>query len=373
MNRSVLELSRKALSKRQFSRVIALLEPNMELYRENFDYYFILGTACLYIGDIGNANLYYQRARDIKLIDSKLMLGQAAIFLRRGDTDRAIEYYLEILQNEPSNEIAKNAMNFIRKEGDFNTITQWVDTGKIERFYPPLGLNPCIVRNCVLAGIACGLLISLVFVLRPAKKIDPVAGPRANLTKLELTKAEKSHAQENDLSGTTVTYLLDNKAVTTAYENAMLYFQQKRDNAAQVEINRLLNSNAAFSIKQKANVLMTYLSSPTFDSLKDNYSYETVASSPELYLDCWVKWNGRVANLKESDSNTCSFDFLVGYEDMKNLKGSVPVTFSPSPQPSIDGERAIQVLGQIKKEGNSIVLRGKSIYQPLQGKSLPKE
>src|SRR5574344_451238 len=101
---------------RKFDQTIALLESRREFYENDFDYYLTLGTACLYVGDAGSAASYFSKAREIKLTDTHLLLGQAAIFLRRGDTERAVQYYLDVLNNEPANETALAAMEFIRRD-----------------------------------------------------------------------------------------------------------------------------------------------------------------------------------------------------------------------------------------------------------------
>src|SRR5574344_1303780 len=91
MNRSVLETAHILLKRRKFEQTITLLESRREFYENDFDYYLTLGTACLYVGDAGTAASYFNKAREIKLTDSRLLLGQAAIFLRRGDTERAVQ------------------------------------------------------------------------------------------------------------------------------------------------------------------------------------------------------------------------------------------------------------------------------------------
>ena len=68
----------------------------------------------MYIGDFGSASYNLQQARKIKMSDVRLLLGQAIIFLRRGDTKKALEYYLEVKDNEPANKIADDAIEFIR-------------------------------------------------------------------------------------------------------------------------------------------------------------------------------------------------------------------------------------------------------------------
>lgn len=371
MSRSVLDTAHTLIKRRKFSSAITMLESSSESYVNDFDYYITLAISCLYVGDIGNAFSYFGKAREVKLTDTNLLLGQAAIFLRRGDTDRAVQYYLEILNNEPGNTIAKDAMEFIRKDGDYTNICKMVDSGKIQRFYPPIGVNPDIIRNCVLVGLLAGAVISLCIVFAPKPKHSSI-GPRANLEKLELTSQEKKSPQEKDLSSTVVHYLLDDASINKSYETAMQCFQDKRDNAAQVEINRILNSNATFSVKQKATTLMTYLAEPTFDTLLDNYTYAQVSSDLTLYMDCWVVWSGRISNAVNLENGAWRCDLLVGYEDMKNVEGIVQLTFDVAPAPAIDGERPVRILAKVGDDSGRLVLSGKSVYQPLNGKPLPE-
>ena len=79
-----------------------------------------------------------------------------------------------------------------------------------------------------------------------------------------------------------------------------------------------------------------------------------------------------VRNAEELANGAWRCDLLVGYENMKTVEGIVPLTFDPAPVPSIDGERAVQVLAQITLDSGRISLKGKSVYQPLMGKELPK-
>jgi tetratricopeptide (TPR) repeat protein len=361
MARDVLQIAQGMLRRRKFSAAIRLLEGRNEIYEGNFEYYILLATACLYVGDAGTASTYYQRAREIKLTDTTLLLGQAALFLRRGDTDRAIQYYLEVLDNDPQNRLAKDALEFIRTKGDYSTICRWVDSGKIERFYPPAGINPDKVWGVILSAAACALCV--MFVLHVAQLRKPAGeGPRADLSSFELSAGETKNAQEKDMSGGAYKYILSGKEITDSYEKAQRYFQSYRDNAAQIEINRLLNSNAVPSIKQKARLLMSYLSVPTFDTITDNPAYENVAKDPGLYIDCYVVWSGRVSNA-EMQGTSYRCDLLVGYETMEKVTGIVPLRFASNP--GIANDKPVKVLGKITIEDGRFCIEGNAVYQSV--------
>jgi tetratricopeptide (TPR) repeat protein len=355
-----LHRERKLLNARLFSKVILELEPQLFEFRqlgdspEVFEYYYLLGTACLYSGDVGGADTYYQSARKIKFKDPNLLNARAVLFLRNGKTDRAVECYLEVLDIQPSNKIASKALEFIKLHGDYETILKWVRNGKIKHFFPPLGVNPIIIRASI------GVLVAAVLVLFSFQHLQQItdyaasvfsgarviSGKRADLSSFALTPDEAKETRE----------------ITASYNNAQKMVQAYRDNAAQLEINRLLNSNAAPSIKQKARLLMGYLVEPTFDSfnMEDNYSYKTVAENPALYTDCWVRWQGRISNAITDISGT-RCDFLVGYDTLQVIDGIVPLSFDKATD--IDPALPVEVLAKIVFTDGNLSLQGKSLYQ----------
>ena len=356
----VLEIARKYMAMRQFDRAVKLLEGRSEIYEQNFDYYLLLAISYLYAGDFGTASTYFQRARNIKLTDTNLLLGQAILFLRRGDTGRALTYYLEIIDNEPENKIALKAMEFIRTKGDYSTICRWIDTGMIEQFYPPLGVNPYKVIGIGIPAAACILGILLAFVFMPYRR--PSEGKRADLSSLVLTVSEKRDLREKDLSSGAFSYILSSSQIYESYEKALSYFQSYRDNLAQIEVNRILNSNASVFVKRNMNELMGYFVSPGFDSIKDSPDYSHVLKEPKLYLDCWVVWSGRVSNVIQTE-NSYLCDFLVGYDSMERVDGVVPLHFSVPPV--IEVEKPVKVLARITTRDDKLSLEGKAVYQSV--------
>ena len=361
MAKDVLSLAWQDMRRRKFSTAIKRLEAKEEIYEGNFEYYLTLGIACLYVGDIGASSSYFQLARRISLTDTRLLLGQAAIFLRRGDTARALQYYLEIIENDPMNKTAADAMEFIRVHGNYDTICRWVDTGKIEQFYPSLGTNPDKVALVSIVSIAFLLGCVLTFVLFPRGK--QYTGPRADLTVLELSSEEKSDAKEKDLSTQSFKFVLSNKEINKRYNNALQYFQNHRDNAAQVEVNTILNSDASVAVKKKASLLMGYFEIPDFNTITDVPSYSEVASEPVLYLDCWVNWGGKIANAVTYEDGSYSCDLLVGDDNLAHYEGTVSVRFDAAPV--MDVSKPVKILGKITLQDGIVILKGRAVYQSV--------
>ncbi len=357
---SPLEKAKKLLSARRFPAVISLLEPQIIEYKDSFQFLYLLGTACLYLGDIGGAELYFKKARNIKLSDVNLITAQAVLFLRRGEVNRAVEYYLLAQEYDPNNKLAKKALEFIKNNSSSDVFVHLVQTGNIKRFYPRLGMHPKVMQAAVLAiVVSCAAIVFFLFNVSAE-----IQGTRADLSDLVLTVDEKNDALIQDTASSVFRYILTQDELETAYNDAQKYFQGYKDNLAQIEINRILNSNASVSIRQKARLLAEYLVEPTFDTEIVNFTYEQIKDEVWLYLDTWVVWSGRISNVVETQTEyRC--DFVIGYDNLQKVDGIAPLVIA---QPvSIDTGLPVQVLARISVENGRLLLKGKSIYQPLVG------
>ena len=134
-----------------------------EDYKYSFQFYYLLGVACLYQGDIGGAETWFKSARRIKMNDVKLILGQAAIFLKKGKMSQAIEYYVDAKNLEPDNQKVQQYLDLLKKYGDIDTISEWSLNGKIKIFYPELPKKSPMIP--IFVSIVCfGSLKNLYFV-----------------------------------------------------------------------------------------------------------------------------------------------------------------------------------------------------------------
>ena len=373
---SILEQAKKQFAKGNYQQVINILEPHVTQYvasgdtkdvmynasfNKSFPFYLYLGLACLHAGDIGGAVDYLTCARRIKMTDPDLLCAQAVLFLRRGDTARAIDYYLEAIEYNPNHELARSGLDFIRVHNTPEAIGEAVQSGEIKKFYPRPGVQSYIKKRiifftCIVAAVFVAVLAVTILVKFSLSRRTP-NNNRADLSAFALLSDEKARPIDTSES---YRYTLSEKEVLAAYRNAQKYFQDSRDNLAQIEVNRILSSNATHSIKQKARLLMDYFATPGFDSVRDIPSYSDVRADIPLYLDCWTIWSGVATNVQSNGENT-SFDLLVGYSDRIQLEGIVPIFCNFSVR--IDSERPIEVLGKIQQRGGVLFLKASGIHQ----------
>jgi len=139
--------------------------------------------------------------------------------------------------------------------------------------------------------------------------------------------------------------ILTEKEALASFDKAKRLFSQYRDEAAMVELNRLLLSNATRQVKTKAKILSGLVREPSFLSMPDSFTYTEVAANPGLYEGVGVIWKGLPANTAGSDTST-TFDLLVGYDDKQRLEGIVPVRAGF--KVTIASDRPIEVLARVR-------------------------
>ncbi len=350
-----LRSARQLLRARRFPDVIRLLEPEVFRYRENTEYFLILGTSCLHAGDLGGATSYLSRARQLAPGTVEALLGLAAVHLKRGEHDQALKLWLEALEEDPGNAIARRGMNMLRKGLSHEALQDLIDSGRLRTLYPPVAGTPRWVRWAIaalaVAVLAGGGLLSWR-VLRPTPRARPqVAGivlPAGGAVLVDPAESALFTMGERDVA----------RVFGEAKQNLLAW----RDNPAIVDLNRILASNASLGVKERARILKGLTVPATFDTLQARYSFREVAAQPVLYDGCTVAWQGKVANLAVS-AEAITFDLLVGYQQERELQGIVPVRLGFAAD--IDNGIAMEVLGKVVVDGKAIRLEGLALHRLL--------
>jgi tetratricopeptide (TPR) repeat protein len=341
MRRTALDRAERLFASGRFAELISLLEPQVPVYRESQRFYYLLGSACLRAGDPGGSYTYLKRAEQLSPSNAETMLALAALCVRRGESEKAIEYYLRILEDRPGDRRARACLGVLRKEAGPEGLARLIETGRIERLYPGRRPLPRFILPLalVLAGgtalyFAWPLLLSLALSLSRPRIARP------EVAAVALTTAELSSPVQ---SGGSFRYALTEKQAIDAFERAKDFFQAYRDNAAIIQINRLLGSNASPAIKEKARSLKAFVGKPDFRTVKDAPAYAEARLDPQLYEGCSVVWKGMAANVR-AESGAVAFDFLVGYQDKKRLEGLVPARMGGAEVPV---DRALEILATL--------------------------
>ena len=348
MARTALDRAERLFAAGRYAEVVSLLEPQVPVYRESARFYYVLGSACLRAGDHGGASAYLRRAEQLEPSDTDTVLALAALDLRKGDTEKALSAYLRVLDENPGNRLASLGLSTIRKQGAPGELAALARSGKLAKLYP----GGRRVPKAVVVGTVAALALAVLAVAAPhaaklAKGIFAGGPRRPEVAAVSLNASEKAAPVS---AGGTFKYALTESQAIDAFERAKSFFQEYRDNAALVEINKLMGSNASRAVKQKAQSLKAFVGAPDFRTIRDAPSFADLAGDPGLYDGCSVAWKGMAANVRPKDAanpdgSALAFDFLVGYQDKKKLEGIIPAAIGQGPVPV---DRPLEMLAVIR-------------------------
>jgi tetratricopeptide (TPR) repeat protein len=330
--------------KKKYDKAIKTLENEVTRYYGSFNYYYLLGLFYLYSNITGRSLSYFKLAYEQKMREPRVLLGMAALYLNHGDTDKAVDLYLEIQSIDSSNKLANKALKIIRKFPGPENISAWIDSGKLHELFPPfppIGVSKKSVSLGILGAVAgvsllFGVAVQTGFISLPERR-----GPREVPSEISLALEEMESPVQ---VGGSYRYVLTRNQVLDEYNEALKLFAEYRDEAARVRLNRIIESNASEPIKNRARILISYMEEPGFDTLKDRFSYSEVTQDPFIYRDGYVIWRGMATNLTVEQNHT-SFDFLVGYDTRRTMEGIVQVDYDFAIP--INPEHPVEILGRV--------------------------
>ncbi|OHD22084.1 MAG: hypothetical protein A2Y38_12575 [Spirochaetes bacterium GWB1_59_5] len=349
---------------RRWPQLISLLEPMSAVYRDTARFSVLLGNAYLHKEDIGSAYSCFRRAQSLDFRDIEAVLGLAAVNIRRGDSDKAVQLYIEILERSPRNRKARKGLEFLRQTAVDETS---IPARRVRRLYPepPPRWGSVILLLTVATALAVGIWLAPA-VMQALRETMP---RRDGVTDIVLNAEEQSSPVGSDGG---FDFILTEKVALATFEKAKRLFSDHRDEAALVELNRLRLSNATKQVKAKAASLALYVREPSFLSMPDRYSLADVTANPRLYEGVGIIWKGLVANTAVSNAVAASasgtatmstaFDLLVGYHDKKRLEGIVQVRAGF--EASLTPDRPVEILARVRNiEGNAFYLECLAIHE----------
>jgi hypothetical protein len=292
------------------------------------------------------------------------LLGLAVLYLKRLNTVKAVDCYLDVLEKNPKNKTAKKALSIIRKYSANESLSDWMTPDRIAKLFPPIPVPFFRKKNIIITFVSVMVILTVTFtVLRLMNVIsNPFnSGEGRPIDQFTLQRDERNNPIQ---TGGIYRYILTTNQAIQIYERALSLFTAYRDEAAKINLNRILESNASEGLKNRARLLLDNMEVPGFDNFNrnDNISHSNVIQEPFLYRDVHVIWRGMATNVEITNEGT-RFDLLVGYDTRTTLEGIVPVFFDKPI--AINTERPLEVLGKIilAASYSEIRLEGVAIHQ----------
>ncbi|MBN2617560.1 MAG: hypothetical protein JXR64_04535 [Spirochaetales bacterium] len=351
------------LDQGEYSKAIRLLESKIPLYVENKEFYVILAKAFFYTGDYSGAKLYFDRGQKIQWdIDSALFT--AVLSLKRRDFNSALRIWLDILDENPENKMAKSGLEALKKYSTMEELDYFLLSNKINKLLPKKKFY--LRRPTIIVLIIVFILLTSIFVSIKYNLVDKVFDSISNTSSKNYNREGIQDFNLKDLNNNFLdysklsTYNFTGAQIEEFFNVASDLFVDDKDNRVRTYLNLIKYSNSNELVKKRAEVLESYLVDPDWSNYSDDISFTEVINSRYQYESCIVKWKGMISNLEIKDKKI-KFSLLVGYDDGKVLEGVVPVELNENIK--IQENLPIEVLGKVILNNDTFYLDAKSIMQ----------
>jgi len=353
-----LKKAQRYFNKRDFNKVIDLLEPSIYIYRENFYFFYYLGTSFLFIGEYNSASTYLKTALKLNPKDINTKLGLAVVTLRHQKYNDAITIWLSIIDLDKKNVKARYGLELLRQQDtDKFDFYYLFENGTLNKLFPnkkfifPKSLLVILLTFCSAFVSIIILMVLFDIINSDIKRNKEVENLLKNINdKLSIEKNEDA------------LILYSKQQAQDQIKKITGYFKDYYDNHARFEMNKLLLSNASYDIKESLNAKFEpYLQDLNFTNFidNDNFTYKEILKEPLFYKNIFVKWKGRIDNLNKG-KYYITFDFLIDYQDYKVVEGKLPVIFDYAID--IDEDEAIELIAKLLVDDKGLItLKGSSI------------
>jgi len=345
----------------RYTTALEMLESKVFQFRDNADFFRILGLCCLRLEDWKGGETYLQRSQQLESAESpETIAGLMVVTAQKKDWSGAVQLALKLQDGKGTKKVSASALRQLRKsiasDGLEDRIPkkilgQWLP--RVRRFALPS--KQVLIRAAllliVLGLVGTGSMMGYQFL----RSLHPAASVRA----LPQAWQQPLNTKDFDLPGTGILTLTPDEAMAS-WKAAQTAFLAYHDSQARKEINRLLLSNAPNPIKERARALIPYLHKPDFNHTEDSVSLEEVRSHPELCEGCTIRWQGVISNLNLG-KDLITFDLLVGYQTGQVVQAIVPVTLNFAAL--LKNAEIVDVLGQVVLTASGWQIQGSGLHQ----------
>jgi tetratricopeptide (TPR) repeat protein len=360
----------KSFKKGSYVIVIQLLEKNITISNNPFDY-FLLILSYLFTDKLAQAEALLRKALLQYPAFVPLLEIQAFLMLKAAKSkDDACTGYIDILKISPGNKQITKIIAKIQVSADFE---QFQKKAKVKDFInvkPPKKVKISFrAGRPILHFRTVALVLIIIAFLITGIVFFPSSLAKLIQEKIELLFYHPSLKSGEDVSQIsldgmhydiidkiqkvrTPEFYASNEACIQDFNQAKWLIKEGKENDAMIVLNKIDASNANFRVKERVAFLKDFINRNRERTVA-KFSYRDVIQKPYLYKGINVKWQGKVANYKKKDG--ISFQLLINYSE--NRFDGVVEVFAPFSVKALDNGAIVTVEGIITNiVGGKIVI-----------------
>jgi hypothetical protein len=349
--RIILTEAFKAFRKKRFSEAIILLEKIITQRTKEPYPHFLLCVSYLLCNKFGDADIMIKKIRaadpaflPLKQLENFLLLKSAS------SIDEVLTICIEKLEHYPDDKYFKRMLQHLHKVKNFNIfqkkakLTDFVyipkpKSVKISTDYNSAYIKPDSKKRnynrsrrskfkkisfimliiFTLAGTAYYLYYINPQLLMQQNKEDKTSLPIDNIN-IDILQYELI---DKILKLKPPVFYYSNNELINDFNKAKNLIKSEKYNEAIIIINKISNSNANYRVKERNEFLLKYISNIEFKKY-DAIPVVEVLQKPYLYKGSFVRWDGKMANLKTSD-NKMQFSLLIDYKKENKFSAVIDV------------------------------------------------
>ncbi len=361
----------KSFKKGSYVIVIQLLEKNITISNNPFDY-FLLILSYLFTDKLMQAETALRRALRQYPAFLPLLEIQAFLMLKAAKSkEEACTGYIDILKIFPGNKHITKIITKIQESADFEQFQKKAKLKDFIKIKAPKKVKTVSFRTgwtiihfktiVFVLVITAFLITGILFFSSPLAKFIQ--------EKIELLFYHPTFQSGEDLlhisldgmhydiidkiqQVRTPEFYASNEACIQDFNQAKWLIKEGKENDAMILLNKIDASNANFRVKERVAFLKDFINRSR-DRTVAKFSYRDVIQKPYLYKGINVKWQGKVVNYKTK--NGISFQLLINYS--KNSFDGVVEVFAPFKVEALDNGAIVTVEGIITNiVGRKIVI-----------------
>ena len=309
--------------KKRYDDAIALLEKVESSGAKDPYPYFLLSISYLLTNRFDKSNIILNKIRMIDPDYLPFIHLESFFFLKSApDLKSVLSKYIDGLQKFSNDKYLKKIIKKLRKVRDFQEfqrgalLNDFVFFPKPPREYLFLLNLKQYTRSSnikgvviVLASIVIIIALSITLYLFVIVKNDIVIEKQPfDVVSLDVIRYDLIDKIKKKK---TPVFYYSNNEVRRDFNNSKLYIKKGKYNDAMILVNKILNSNLNFRVRERVDFLRRFIID--IEGRKYcNISFQTIAKTPYLYNGVCIKWKGKISNLKRKD-NKLIFNLLVDY------------------------------------------------------------
>lgn len=357
----------RSFKKKNYENAVIILEKGYSSGDTTAYSMFLLAVSLIYSNNFSRAGNILEHIQRVEPLYEPFIQLKSFLSLKSAvSREEAMHVYVAALEKLPADFVLRKALRILEDSKDFSTFQKKVKLDELveipapgKKFYSGKINNPIKrkvknYRRYTVPGIILVfflVIIAAVFVFSSLNNSSVFI----NLIQQKTGSKKSGISGKVDLidiggagygivdrisSARTPEFYASGDLVINEFNEARRLLKQGEFNKGVLILNRILNSNASFMVKEKCEFLIKYV----MDSDERTYDVIDISalnSKPYLYRGSSVILKGKVANMKEVKGGK-SFTLMVGY-DGSNFNG-LTLVYDPG-NSNIENGEMVEVKG----------------------------